>query len=119
MSEFKREERYIVVKIKDLSTTQMNQLVSALDQNGIDTTECAVVEHDWPIYDETWENVQRLAEGRPSIRDERNGMNAKLVEIKDSLYGRGLQVHGWHLNGEAEPMDTWFEENDWEPEVES
>lgn len=43
-------------------------------------------------------------------------LNAKLGEIQDALYGQGLQVAGWHLNGDNEPLDNWFEEHDWEPE---
>tara|TARA_R110001606_G_scaffold8453_3_gene37204 strand:+ start:7390 stop:7632 length:243 start_codon:yes stop_codon:yes gene_type:complete len=38
---------------------------------------------------------------------------AKLADIKDSLYGQGLQVANWHLNGELEPLDNFFEENGW------
>lgn len=41
--------------------------------------------------------------------------NKKLNEIKDSLYGQNLMVSGWHLNGDLEPIDSWFESNDWEP----
>lgn len=64
--------------------------------------------------------LQRLASGRAEQRDalaahvER--LNAKLGEIQDALYGHGLQVAGWHLNGDNEPLDNWFEEHDWEPE---
>jgi hypothetical protein len=43
-------------------------------------------------------------------------LNGKLKEIKESLYGQSLHVVGWHLNGDHEPMDGWFENNDWEPE---
>ena len=41
--------------------------------------------------------------------------NSKLVDINDALYGKGFEIAGWHLNGDLEHMDTWFEENDWEP----
>lgn len=44
-------------------------------------------------------------------------INIKLIEINDTLYGQGLQVANWHLNGSFEPMDNFFEYNDWEPEV--
>ena len=43
-------------------------------------------------------------------------LNNKLADINNSLYGQNLLITGWHLNGDTEPMDTWFEENDWEPE---
>lgn len=70
MSNFTREERYIVVKIKDMSLIQRNALFDARMAHSIPTRECVVVERDWPIYEETWENVQRLVEGRPSIQEE-------------------------------------------------
>jgi hypothetical protein len=34
-------------------------------------------------------------------------------EIWDTLYGQNMQVANWHQNGELEPMDTFFESNDW------
>ena len=34
-------------------------------------------------------------------------------EIWESLYGQNMQVANWHQNGELEPMDTFFESNDW------
>lgn len=37
----------------------------------------------------------------------------KFKEIVDTLYGNNLGVTGWHLNGQVEKMDTFFEENDW------
>jgi len=29
------------------------------------------------------------------------------------LYGKGFKVIGWHLNGDTEPLDSWFEGNEW------
>lgn len=29
----------------------------------------------------------------------------------NSFYGQGLQVHGWHLNGEPEPFDNFIDDN--------
>lgn len=46
-------------------------------------------------------------------------LNWKLGDIKDSLYGQNLHIVGWHLNGATEPVDNWFEDNDWEPEPHS
>lgn len=60
----------------------------------------------------------RLAEveaQRAELKAALTTANAKLADIKDALYGRGLEVLGWHLNGDTEPLDNWFGENDWEP----
>ncbi len=37
--------------------------------------------------------------------------------VNSELYGKGFEVLGWHLNGDTEPLDTWFEDNDWDPET--
>ncbi|GAB2798855.1 hypothetical protein GCM10027040_27190 [Halomonas shantousis] len=75
MADFKREHRYWAVKRKHLTPDQderVRQFLSQLRDEGVPDVECVAVESDWPIYEETWENVQRLAEGKPSIRDERD-----------------------------------------------
>lgn len=75
MSDFEREhDRYIVIKTKDLGEYDYNTLQDWLEENEIRARECVVVESDWPIYEETWENVQRMAEGRQSIRQERDAV---------------------------------------------
>lgn len=40
-----------------------------------------------------------------------------IQEIWETFYGYGLEIHGWHSNGEAEPMDTFFEDSDWDLDV--
>lgn len=37
----------------------------------------------------------------------------KLVAFKeyfDALYGQGLQIANWHMNGDLEPFDSFYEE---------
>jgi len=41
--------------------------------------------------------------------------NNKLDDVRDSFCGRNLMISGWHLNGDLEPVDNWFDSNDWEP----
>jgi len=43
-------------------------------------------------------------------------MEEKYTSICDELYGKNLHVVGWHLNGDHEPMDAFFEDCDWLPE---
>jgi len=40
-------------------------------------------------------------------------LERKLKEIHDVFYGQGYELANYHLNGEKEPMDNFFEENDW------
>lgn len=41
--------------------------------------------------------------------------NRRLSEIRDELCGNGFEISGWHNNGDMEPIDTWWEDNDWGP----
>jgi hypothetical protein len=43
--------------------------------------------------------------------------NRRLDDVWSTLYGQGLSVLGWHLNGDPKPMDEFFEQydHDWEP----
>ena len=53
----------------------------------------------------------QLTEARAALSE----ANRRLAEIKDELCGNGLEVAGWHQNGDLEPLDSWFEQNDWGP----
>jgi len=41
--------------------------------------------------------------------------NGKLADVTEMFYGQGYQLAGWHLNGDLEPIDSFFESNEWEP----
>jgi hypothetical protein len=82
---FEQEERYIVVKLKRLGSEEEAALREFLQSYQIDTEQCVVVEHDWgPIYDETWDAVKRLAEGRQSIASERDEAQAEANNRHDA-----------------------------------
>ena len=34
----------------------------------------------------------------------------KFKEYFDVLYGKGLEVYGWHMNGEAKSFDDFYED---------
>lgn len=57
---FKREERYIVVKKKDLTSQQDRFLGQFLQSHQIPTRECVVVESDWSIYETVWAMIEKL-----------------------------------------------------------
>ena len=54
MSDFKREERYTVIKHNQLTGKQMQYLKDCIFGEGIPTVECVVIESDWPEYDPVW-----------------------------------------------------------------
>lgn len=69
-NEFKREERYIVVKIKDALAVASDEGVTAKDAIldfikawGISTCKGLVIEKDWPEYEPTWAAIERRVTG--------------------------------------------------------
>lgn len=58
----------------------------------------------------------RLIAHTKDLAEHAERLNAKLHDINDSLRGHGFEVANHHLNGDLEPLDNWFEGNDWEPE---
>jgi hypothetical protein len=46
-----------------------------------------------------------------------NAALKKAVTEFNELYGQGMNVANWHLNGDLEPLDNFFDENDWNPET--
>nr|WP_310616650.1 hypothetical protein [Pantoea cypripedii] len=47
---------------------------------------------------------------------ENSTLKKAVVEFNE-LYGQNLGVANWHQNGDVEPLDNFFEENDWNPET--
>lgn len=76
MEEFKREQRYVVVKISDINAAGCTQeerdafnvlcdkVALYRARAGKRPLECVVVESDWPEYEPTWEAIQRRMEGK-------------------------------------------------------
>lgn len=60
---FQRENRYIVVKIKDLDQQQEEGLRGVMYGYHIPTRECLVIESDWPEYEPAWRMIQARVEG--------------------------------------------------------
>ena len=64
MGEFKREERYIVLKIKDLRdvpTVIREKMIDAIEEASVYMPErqYVCVESDWPEYEKVWEMLEK------------------------------------------------------------
>jgi hypothetical protein len=82
MSEFKRENRYVVLKVKDIqdygSAAQLDVLKGLLSDintcragDGKRELKCVVIEDDWPEYEKVWAMIEARcsagsAEGKQS-----------------------------------------------------
>ena len=69
MSEFKREERYMVIKLSKLSNEEgetgmtRKEQIYRLAHFGKALVECVVVESDWPEYESTWRAIEERVTG--------------------------------------------------------
>ena len=92
MSNFKREERYIVVKLKRIDKETEEDLREFLDSYWIPTEQCVVVEHDWPNYEHTWETIKQVIEGTfnpneiTNLRHQLQQAEARVAELHESLW---------------------------------
>ena len=62
------------------------------------------LKHAFDLTDETVDTL--LAALRPASREPLE----KFKEYFDDLYGKGLEVYGWHMNGEAKSFDDFYED---------
>lgn len=62
MSEFNREDRYIVLKLNRLPKDEVEYL---RDCHPKAMVECVVVEHDWPEYQLVWTMIEHRMAGKP------------------------------------------------------
>jgi hypothetical protein len=61
--EFKREDRYTVIKHSQLTDAQIGFLKDCIFGEGIPTVECVVVESDWPEYETVWGMIENRCAG--------------------------------------------------------
>jgi len=64
MSNFEREDRYYVIKRKDLGTLEEKALNHLLQQIKPVERVYAVVESDWPEYEKVWKMIENRVEGK-------------------------------------------------------
>lgn len=69
---FQREQRYIVIKRKELTEDQELRLNIWLNNEYVRRIGCAVIENDWPEYEPVWGMLERRVTGQsqqPSVTD--------------------------------------------------
>lgn len=82
MSEFKREKRYVVLKISDIRSaglsegeiSRLNRVCDSVERSrahrGKPPLNCVVVESDWPEYEPTWDAIKRRVSTLPESGNE-------------------------------------------------
>jgi hypothetical protein len=103
VSEFKRENRYIVIKIRDLDA-YASHLKAALSKitNEIEilcgNREYVVVESDWPEYEIVWKMMQDRVEGNAQPAAEVKVSNLQ-VSVADHAYQHAIDHGHNHMFG--------------------
>lgn len=91
MSEFKKEFRYLVFKIKDvdlyLTEQEKYSLLCIADElavcradAGKNPLQCVVVEDDWPEYETVWKMIRDRTEGKQTKLEDIRSRVARLEE---------------------------------------
>lgn len=103
----KREERYIVVKLKHLEDVSVAALREYLQEWQIPTQECVVVESDWPNYEMVWKSIQRVSDTTYSDPyAEIEQLTVALKKVSD--YSLRLESEIEQLRKEREWIDTYI-----------
>lgn len=121
MSEFKREQRYAVLKLKDVNEALNKNEIYTLnilshkvakhrEAIGKPPLECVCPESDWPIYEEVWDMVQRLAEGREQKTKQLQKENTYLREEVENY--RSTLSEGANLICESLGVEPEFYDRD-------
>ena len=69
--QFKREERYIVIKRKNLTEKEEFAIRALLEGLDVGTVECVVVESDWPENEIVWKMIEARVTDQP-VEDPRD-----------------------------------------------
>ena len=64
-NEFKREDRYAVIKYKKLTDQQWTLVPELLEKFDKARVDCVVVEKDWPEYHLVWAMIEHRMAGKP------------------------------------------------------
>lgn len=89
--------------------------VSVLKHSVLTTHHVEKMEIAINSYDANQALITKQAEQIKMLIELVDSANEKLRSVRDALYGQNLSISGWHLNGQLEPVDNWFDSNDWYP----
>jgi len=100
MSQFQRENRYAVFKLKHLTEEQKQRLYDLTMELGPYNSvgECVVVEADWPNYEDTWAAIKAVSEGcyvpTAQLPDGMTLLGRRIAELTGQLH----QAHAMHID---------------------
>lgn len=107
--------------ITDMEANILNDLTEAhsrdmdVAQKKIDNVQRSLSWHcDYKT--KTGKQIAAIEAKNTRLQEQVEILNRIIDEIHDTFYGRNMSVTGWHLNGELEPIDNFFDSNYWSKE---
>ena len=102
MTEFKREDRYLVLKRKDLATLPKHAqylLSRWLEDNAKDMPErqYVVVESDWPEYETVFKLIEARVTGAPMGEMVLEVQRMRIAELENAI--KAMVEDGWLMHG--------------------
>lgn len=113
-AKFKREERYMVVKLSkladDLGDDELSreEQIYRLAHFGKALVECVVVESDWPEYEPTWAAIKARVTGSASNKQLPGGWSAEQTDD-----GEGFIVSSPRINGVSSHFSVFPDSKDY------
>jgi hypothetical protein len=114
MSEFQREDRYIVIKRSDLERLRGGQTEGLRQQLSkvyplLPKRQCAVIESDWPEFEQVWRMIEARAAGNPlpdydTLAAQRDEGLAREAELQKQV--ERLRVDAADVNWMVEQRDA-------------
>lgn len=96
MSEFKREERYMVLKLSRLPSDEAEYLRDCMKSAMV---ECVVIEKDWPEFESTWAAIEARMTGQISA--------AEQAEAKSNLHKLEMDAACGEITLLKEELETY------------
>ena len=96
MPKLKRENRYVVIKIKHLDGPAKDLLARLLEANSIPVLgkDCVVIEDDWPEYEQAWKAIEsRMSGSGESTQPGIDALKAQVNALRDHMADIGSR--GW------------------------
>ena len=80
-----REERYTVIKHKDLTVDDRAELDQFIQSRHIPTRKCLVIESDWPEYEPAWRMIEARVTGASTKPAAVPSLNQQLLEALEGM----------------------------------
>ena len=90
------------------------ELKALMDEHGIKILASGWFRHQIIFQEQSM--IAKLEADKAELLETLKRTNGALSDMQSELYGQNLKIIGWHLNGNEEPVENFFD-NNWEPDL--